>query len=319
MDLYNIPGDSGKFWRADKFIHYSRVAETVCHPTIVAYSINNNWSEDEFITCSFLHCLFYEELTALSLVNNFGTDLKSMLSYLNKNKPNTNPDKRRVVTMNLFPTSIQSWSEITNNDPSGWLKSLDGRDELRKGIMKVKNIGGFSADLFENCVYAYGYDFGERYPDWNTTPQLTEGMLLLMNKDEEAQEYRRTKPKLSEKKLKNLDNNFSKLCKRYERFYLDSPPEKWYTKLCSFTNLFHGTRYGGFHHDRQLQNLYLHMKQEPYWNDFWQSIFELRGNLWHESLLGERNNWKGIRKERTKLWLNEGKTGVEECYEKGDC
>ena len=164
MDLYNIPGDSGKFWRADKFIHYSRVAETVCHPTIVAYSTNNNWSEDEFITCSFLHCLFYEELTALSLVNSFGTDLKSMLSYLNKNKPNTNPDKRRVVTMNLFPASIQSWSEITNNDPSGWLKSLEGRDELRKGIMKVKNIGGFSADLFENCVYAYGYLSPKSYP-----------------------------------------------------------------------------------------------------------------------------------------------------------
>jgi DNA repair photolyase len=38
----------------------------------------------------------------------------------------------------------------------------------------------------------------------------------------------------------------------------------------------------------------------------------MRSHLYHESLLGEKGGWTGIRKERKKLWVEKGLTGVED-------
>lgn len=311
MDLYHIPGDTGGDWRLNKFIEYAIGAPTVCHPTIISYSNKAKWGNDMFLTAAFLHALFYEELTAIASVDEFGTDLKKLLYWFSLHKPHTNPDKKRVVTMNQYPQAIHSWLEITEGDPTEWIKQFTNRKDLRSGITKVKYIGGFSADLFENCLYGYGYDFGKRFPDWGSTPQLAEGMLLLLYKDEEAIEVHSGKS-VNKELYDYLDKKFEILCKKFNKKYPNNPPEVWYTKLCSFTNLFHGTRYGGFHHDRQLGNLYWHMENEPEFKKVWHRIFWVRRQLWEHHMLGELHDWNGIRSERKKLWLTEGLTGVEE-------
>ena len=310
MDLYKIPGDTGKTYRVDKFIEYATYAPTVCHPTIIRYGELAGWDKAEYLTSFFLHSLFYEEITAILGVQLFKTHPERLIDYYKTHIPHTNPDKRRVITMNQYPDAIESWVSITDGDPVQWYSQFSSRKELRKGIESVKFIGGFSADLFENCVYAKGYGFEERYPNWIETPQLSEGMYLLMYEDERANEiHKGSAVKSSEIPL--LDHKFGQLCRRYEKKYPNNPPAKWYTKLCSFTNLFHGTRYGGYHHDRQLANLIWYQENYPEREKLWKRIYRIRKDLWAPHMLGELNGWTGIRKERTKLWLTEGLTGVE--------
>ena len=311
MVMYNIPGDTGKNFRVDKFLEYAIGAPTICHPTILAYSKMKNWAEGELLTAAFLHCLFYEELTAISGVCRFGTDILSAIDWYKEHTPHTNPDKRRVVTMKQYPDAIEGWLQLTKGNPEKWLLPIKTREDLRKQILSIKNIGGFSADLFENCLYAAGYNFGKRYPDWAKTPQLAEGVYLLCYKDERAQEIH-SGSSVTKDDVDWLDKKFEKLCQRMDKKYPGNPPEAWYTKLCSFTNLFHGTRYGGYHHDRQLENLRWHMNNEPYDKGLWDEIFCLRKALWKPHLLGEIGGWGGIRKERKKLWLTQGLTGVED-------
>lgn len=311
MDLYNIPGDTGKDWRVNKFLEYAIGAPTVCHPTIIEYGRRANWGVSTILNAAFLHSLFYEELTAIAGTVRFDNDLKQAIDWYQEHKPHTNPDKRRVVSMTLYPDAINGWLDLTDGNPKEWIQSIQNRKALRKGLLKIKNIGGFSVDLFENCVYAAGFNLGLRYPDWKKTPQLAEGMCLLCYKDERANEIH-SGAYVTDDDVKWMDKRFEKLCERMEKRYPNNPPEVWYTKICSFTNLFHGTRYGGFHHDRQLQNLYWHIKNEPYDNKIWDRIWKVRKSLWKPHMLGEENDWNGIRKERTKLWINKGLTGVEE-------
>lgn len=310
MDLYHIPGDEGGSWREQKFLEYAIGAPTVCHPTILTYAQKNHWSQDEVVTASFLHCLFYEELTAIYGVDRFSTDLISACKFWGQNTPHTNPDKRRVITMNLYPEAIQSWIAITDGSPHDWVSQFSTRKALRKGIMGVKNIGGFSADLFENCIYAAGYNLDTRYPEWKTTPQLAIGMCHILYKDRKANKIRSSKL-VTSKDEEHLWIHFEKLCNNMERLYPGNPPDKWYTKLCSWANLFQGTRYGGYHHDRQLENLHWHEAHFPDGEDIWKQVYKIRKKLWKHNMLGELHNWDGIRPERKKLWLREGLTGVE--------
>ena len=82
-------------------------------------------------------------------------------------------------------------------------------------------------------------------------------------------------------------------------------------KICSFRNLFKNARYGGFHHDRELEVLKQYEKDFPSYNSLWKQCYKIRLDIFPHHLLGELNGWEGIRKERKKLWLTTGKTGVE--------
>lgn len=310
LDMYNIPGDKGGNWRQNKFIEYAHFSPTICHPTIIEYSKRAHWSESKFLTSAFLHCLFYEELTAISGVDMFGINIEKGIDFWNEHRPHTNPDKLRVVTMRLYPDAIMGWLKLTNGNPANWIHSIQTRKDLRKEITSIKNIGGFSADLFENCVYNAGYNFGTRYPDWKSTPQLAIGMYHILYKDQKAMEIAKGRA-VNANDEKILDQGFKILCEETEKIFPNSPPEVWYTKLCSWANLFNGTRYGGYHHDRQLGNLYWHIQNEPEQNKVWDRIFFIRKVLWPERLLGEQGGWNGIRNERKKLWLQKGLTGVE--------
>ena len=82
-------------------------------------------------------------------------------------------------------------------------------------------------------------------------------------------------------------------------------------KICSFRNLFKNARYGGFHHDRQLQVIKEYEKVLPEYEYLWKECYDLRKTMFDKRFLGELNGWNGIRKERKKLWLTTGLTGAE--------
>lgn len=90
-------------------------------------------------------------------------------------------------------------------------------------------------------------------------------------------------------------------------------------KICSWRNLFKGKRYGGYHHDRQLEQIKHYEACYP-GDPLWKELYKIRELTFPKTLLGEWCGWSGIRKERKTLWLREGKTGVEDIQdEQTDC
>jgi hypothetical protein len=122
--------------------------------------------------------------------------------------------------------------------------------------------------------------------------------------------------KLDDEMKKHIPEFSAKLafiCDRAQARYPERQIEvpTFITKMCSFRNLFKCRRYGGYHHDRQLQQLLSYKKNMPEFNSLWDKIFEARKFRFDPVLLGELNGWTGIRKERQRLWIEKGMTGVE--------
>jgi exoribonuclease II len=97
----------------------------------------------------------------------------------------------------------------------------------------------------------------------------------------------------------------------YKTYNKEIETSMFVTKLCSFRNLFKNNRYGGYHHDRQLEYLIRYNNSFPEKKELWKKILNYRKINFKKTLLGELNGWRGVRKNRKKLWTQTGYTGVE--------
>ena len=149
--------------------------------------------------------------------------------------------------------------------------------------------------------------------DWQRCANLTSGVLNIVYKDEEANQYDKLKklpPNVTEEQLTRY---LTKIQRRIHETYPDQEDDinLFVGKICSFRNLFKASRYGGFHHDRELGVLRNYENILPDYQYLWDELFELRKSMFPDRFLGELHGWNGIRPERKKLWLRKGLTGVE--------
>ena len=126
-------------------------------------------------------------------------------------------------------------------------------------------------------------------------------------------EFDKTK-KVTPLEIKYLSTKLSVIQKSIQETYpeQDSEISMFIGKICSFRNLFKNARYGGFHHDRQLGVLKQYEVDFPQYSYLWEECYKLRQDIFPSRFLGELHGWDGIRKERKKIWLTTGKTGVED-------
>lgn len=148
--------------------------------------------------------------------------------------------------------------------------------------------------------------------DWKNCSNLTSGTYNIFYEDEKANEYDRTGV-VTDLEKAYLTLKIKQIQKRIAETYPEQNNEisVFVGKICSFRNLFKGARYGGFHHDRQLGVLKNYEAAFPEFDDLWRHCYEIRREIYPHKLLGELNGWDGIRKDRKKLWLTKGLTGVE--------
>lgn len=148
--------------------------------------------------------------------------------------------------------------------------------------------------------------------DWEDGSNVTSGLLNMFYKDEEADAYDRTHKVTPEQKA-FLNEKIAEVQSAIKYFYPteDVGVSVITPKICSWRNLFKGKRYGGYHHDRQLEQL-RHYEQHYPESSVWAEIYKIRELCFPKILLGEWGGWTGIRKDRKSLWLKEGKTGVED-------
>lgn len=270
------------------------------------------------VTCVLLQEIFdWRNLTPQTLKDyckKFWAEYKDCLEFGSSRKYSKN--------MNWFPVLMEQFIRKTKKHPYRWLKSIsngspiDAYLSVYSEVSSLKYTGRFATDLFmESILYLQDY-FGLAYKepsklDWKRCSNLTSGLLNICYEDEAANEFDKTgklvfSPEYLRKQLFMVQHRISEV-------YPDQDDEinLFIGKLCSFRNLFKSSRYGGFHHDRELGWLNSYQQALPKFDTLWKRIFKLRKVMFDQRFLGELHDWNGIRPERKKLWLREGLTGVE--------
>lgn len=333
MDLYNIPGDTGHPWRLKKFVEYQHEVPSIHYRVMGEYIKKYVSNKDDAVMMCWYMSATYNEVTCVLLNEIFNWhDLtpRELGSYCQRFweefKPvlNFGSSRKYAKNMDWFPSLMKEFIKKTKKHPYDWLISLQTKEPLEaykkiyKEITQIHFTGRFAADLFmESIMYLQEYfDMSLEEPsklDWPNCSNLTSGVLNICYLDEEANSYDKT-GKLPEGITEQfLTKRLNQIQRAIQKEYpeQDSDINLFVGKICSFRNLFKSARYGGFHHDRELGVLRWYQQNMPQYDNLWNRIFKLRRKMFHPRFLGELNGWDGIRPERKKLWLKEGKTGVE--------
>lgn len=330
MDLYNIPGDIGGNWRLDKFIEYQHEVPSIHYRVLGEYIKKYIKNKDEAVfMCWYMSCT-YNEVTCILLDELIDLDAIDRYNYKeffdtfwgsHKSKLDFGSSRKYAKNMDWFPELMKQFYWTTRAKPYKWIKRFPsgkkGYRELFSAVTSIRYVGRFAGDLFmESILYLNDYfktDFIEPSKlDWKNCSNLTSGLLNIFYMDEEANLYDKTKKlpvteEILNEKLKTVQN----------AIYCAYPEQRndginlFVGKICSFRNLFKKSRYGGFHHDRELGVLKEYEKILPSYDYLWERVYRLRKKMFPKRFLGELNDWDGIRKERKKLFLSTGMTGVE--------
>jgi hypothetical protein len=326
----NIPNDTGHPWRLNKFVEYQHKVPPINPVTCMEYIKLKDLGYDDCVYLSWLVSITYNAITAIfifeqlswrkakrSLVEQFWWKYKENLIF--------NSARIYVKSNDWFVDLVYDFLLTVEKKPFAWLKSIAKHKSTEKNcevifkeVKRFKNVGRFSADLFVEMIIhctvnkhlKLNLSFSEKM-DLKSCSNITSGLLNMFYRDDEANEFDKTK-KLKSEDIEELENNLLEVQKAIQKRYPNSVSalEVFTPKICSYRNLYKGRRYGGFHHDRQLETLDKYINNYPKLK-LWKLLFKIRSNVFSKNLLGEKNDWRGIRKRRNKLFLEEGLTGVE--------
>lgn len=332
MDLYSIPGDTGGDWRLNKFVEYQHEVPSIHYRVLGEYIKKYVTDRDDAVMMCWYMSATYNEVTCILLQELFdwrSVTSKTVSQYCErfwkqyKNSLEFGSARKYAKNMDWFPVLMEDFIRRTHKHPYRWLckisKDLQPPQAYRAlflAISKQRFTGRFSAELFmESVLYLQDYfNLSYKEPsklDWEKCSNLTSGLLNIFYEDEAANEFDKSgKLVFSSEELTQM---LKKVQKQIHKVYPKQQDDinLFVGKLCSFRNLFKESRYGGFHHDRELGWLNQYKQIFPQYSKLWYRVFKLRKEMFDERFLGELHDWEGIRPERKKLWLRKGLTGVE--------
>lgn len=326
MDLYNIPNDDGQIYRLKKFVEYQHEVPSIHYRFIGNWIKKYSYDKDRALNMCWLMSVTYNEITCIILdrllYGNGYSPEKIWIRY--KERLDFGSARKYAKNNDWFVPLMREWDDITQRRPLDWLLRQCGSNgeenyrRLQKVLNMAKFVGRFAADLFiESVSYLQEY-FGVKITEpkninWEDGSNLTAGLFNIFYEDERAKRYEET-GKVSTREQAVLSQYIAIVQNEIGTTYPEQNNEitMFIGKICSFRNLFKAARYGGFHHDRELGVLRKYEEALPEMNDLYQNCFDLRKEMFPAKFLGEVGGWNGIRKERKKLWLKYGLTGVED-------
>lgn len=331
MDLYRIPGDTGGDWRLKKFVEYQHEVPSIHYRVLGNYIVDWVPYEDDAVMMCWYMSATYNEITCMLLHELFdwrSLTPRTVKEYCNRFWEDTKPfldfgsSRKYAKNMDWFPSLMESFIRVTRRKPYDWLRNLIQGNPIKDykrvfdAVSAIPFTGRFAADLFMESILYLGDYLGIKLVepsklDWKKCSNLTSGLLNIFYYDEEANAYDKTGKLLVSEAF--LTKHLEIVQNGIESIYPDQENDinLFVGKICSFRNLFKATRYGGFHHDRELSVLRKYERVLPEFQYIWDKAFELRKSMFDERFLGELHDWNGIRRERKKLWLRKGLTGVE--------
>lgn len=325
-DLYNIPNDDGKTYRLKKFVEYQHEVPSIHYRFIGEWIKKNHYNKDRAVEICWYMSVTYNEISCVLMDRVMNEEGKSAQEFWDEygDEMKFGSARKHVKLKGRFILLMNQWQRTTKGEPYKWLKSNESMNpqktlkNLHNSLCKMKEVGRFASDLFiESVSYIKNYlhfNIGEPQElDWINCANLTSGTYNIFYQDEKAEQFDKTK-KIPYSEYPYLTNCLQIIQQEIHKTY----PQQQCTiysfvgKICSFRNLFKAARYGGFHHDRELGWIIDYQRLLPEHEGLWKECYDLRKEIFPEKLLGEIRGWDGIRKERKKLWLQTGKTGVED-------
>lgn len=334
--MTNIPGDlNDGLWRAKKFVHYANFVPPVHQPFFPEYAKRRNLTEEQCWFLSFIMGNVYSELTAIFIFEELGMKIptkESMDKFLSEwNDRIVYGSARKWLRYNKRAWTTFNWlTETTNGDMRNFFKQVSLSDNERLNYDNIQNFaltcpeyGRFASDLFNEILMVFmksGHSSIRLRSDESINfydgANLTSGLFNICYMDERADLFDK------DGKLTKEENDFlTEKLLWLKEVYKSEFPEKeidvplFVTKICSFRNCFKGTRFGGFHHLRQLTYLKKFEEIAPHRSDLWEEMYDIRKTVYPVNLRGEEFGIYQIPKEFKRWWLDRGWIGNEtECY-----
>lgn len=330
MDLYHIPNDDGYYYRLYKFVEYQHEVPSIHYRFIGEWIKKYKYSKNRAVNMCWLMSVTYNEITCIILDSLFEQGMSPEgIWALYKDELDFGSARKYAKNCDWFIPLMLEWEDLTKGEPLKWLLKQQKETDretyigLQKTLRSMKYVGRFAADLFiESVTYLKDY-FGlsiKEPPEinWEDGSNLTSGLYNIFYEDEKAQRYEKIRT-VSKKEKDVLSGYLERVQTEIGLIYPEQDNEitMFIGKICSFRNLFKKARYGGFHHDRELGVLKAYERKMPEMRGVLADCYRLRSDIFPARFLGEIGGWSGIRKERKKLWVTKGLTGVE--YDLWNC
>lgn len=313
--LFNIPGDTGGTWRWDKLVELYKLEEYIQDdpsPTkvLALWAKKNSLTKEDMAWLSYLYGLTYSTTTAILLFREFPCLLDateedlSRFWYYHKHRLYFNRDRRYIKSNNQFVAAIMGMREYEVCCLYHHLKDLTDEEIYNRIVKHWPYFGRHAAFLFfdayskmlRNGECSLSYIF-----NWNEARTIAEG-LALATYDDELYMRAKNKEKFTFEDIKKLNTLVKRLEQDCGANFTDIE-----STICAYSKLFKGTRYLGYYIDRFQEELDQAIHVNDYPLDDMLLLYKLRKRITLPKYLGECNDWSGIRKERCKLWLQEGR------------
>lgn len=307
MIEFNIPGDDGKRSRRKTVLEmltpdmgYIDGATDYC--LLVPFAEDRDLSEESRCWLAYLYGLSYSCTTAMRLFLEFPDPdtikPKHLRKFWQEQKASLwfNPDKKYIKNNDQVIPAIRSLYQQSRPSFGDYILGLLGNsfDYAYKEIRSHwKYFGPHGAYLFFDAIYGL---CPELYSDptaldWkNCGKTVSEGMAHMLYRDECV----RTK----EHDLVLYNKIVQKLQQKSGQ-----PLVIIESTLCAYRKLFKQSRYFGYYADRMLEEC--HATAEIL-SAFGVDVWNYRERATPNFLLGEKHGWEGIRKQRTKIYLETG-------------
>ena len=312
--LFNIPNDTGGTWRWNKLVEMYRLEDQIQDDpspskVLALWAEHNHLTDEDKTWLSYLYGLTYSTTTAVLIFRAFPS-LASIRSrgeldiFWRKNKQRLyfNRDRRYIKNNDQFVEAIAGLRKFEGKTLYSQLEWLTDESIYRRIVKNWPYFGRHAAFLFFDA-YSKMLRNGEctlsSISNWNEARTIAEGLALATYDD---LLYQRVKDK---KLTWNDVDKLNDLVKRLEQDCGANFTDIEST-ICAYSKLFKGTRYLGYYIDRFQEELYHAFKNE-YPEEDMILLTALRGLVTPHEYLGECSGWSGIRKDRCKLWLKEGR------------
>lgn len=309
MTEYSVPNDDNRTFRKKIFkkmldsseLGYIDGATDYC--LLLPFADENGLTQGDRLWLAYLYALSYSCTTAMRMYHEFPSlaevSPKKLRKFWEAQKPTLwfNPDKKYLKNNDQVEEAIKCIYKLSHKDFGGYLTPIlaKGFDCTYKEIKKNwKFFGPHGAYLFFDALYGL---CPELYSDpsnidWkNCGKTVGEGMAHLLYMDEAIE----TKQHDYDRYNKNVDA----IAKKFE-----VPKVIIESTLCAFRKLFKGTRYCGYYADRMLEEC---NSVSDIMIDIGIDVWKYREQMIPNKFRGEIHNWKGIRKDKCKEFLNTGR------------
>ena len=312
--LFNIPNDTGGTWRWDKLVELYRLEDRIQDDpspskVLALWAEYYSLTDEQKAWLSYLYGLTYSTTTAVFIFRCFpslaGIQSKKVLrDFWEKNKSRLyfNRDRRYIKNNDQFVDAIAGLRKFEGKTLYENLSWLTDESIYHRIVKHWPYFGRHAAFLFFDAyskMLSNGKCTLSSISNWNEARTIAEGLALATYDDELYQ-------RIKDKKLTGED--FVKLDALVKRLEQDCNANftDIESTICAYSKLFKGTRYLGYYIDRFEEELDQALNNGYPKNDLY-VLFHLRKKVTPPEYLGECSGWSGIRKERCKLWLKEGR------------